>query len=627
MPQPLFPVSRRFAALAALFSAVLCPAADQAYLYTSFRGNGDGLHLAASSDALHWTDLNRVFLRPAVGEKLFRDPFLLRDLHGLYRLVWTSGWHDLGIGYATSSDLVHWSPQRHLSLAARIPGAKNAWAPEIFHDTARDRYVITWSSEVEGWFAEDGAAGRANNRTYYVTTRDFVEFSEPALLIEPGFDHVDTSIVSWQGQYIALFRQGDDPVTKKWGAHFAAIADSPTGPYRMLPGTVPPATRSEGATVFPLGDRCLLYVPIPAQHRCAVLATRDWQNWDDISADASIVAGQNQGNVVQVPPGLLASLGDPSSAPDTAAGATSADGVPAPILPGLNADPALRVFGDTYYLYPTTDKPNWSSSAFSAWSSKDLITWQPAGTILDLPQSLGWAKRQAWTPDCIERKGTYYLFFCAEAKIGVATARQPTGPFQDALGGPLLQQGGAVRAQTIAPCAFIDDDGQAYLYYGSGRSLAQVVKLGAGLVSVEGAPTDLPLKDFMEGVVVFKRRGLYYFMWTAQTRNQPTRVCYGIADSPLGPVRHPAGNDEILRSNPPLTGAGYHSVLNIPGTDRWYMAYHRQAIPGGGLDKREVCLARMEFTPDGALLPIDPFAPAFPPGSPGEPLSQGRGRP
>ncbi len=185
----------------------------------------------------------------------------------------------------------------------------------------------------------------------------------------------------------------------------------------------------------------------------------------------------------------------------------------------------------------------------------------------------------------------------------------------------------AVRAQTIAPQAFIDDDNRAYLSYGSGRGLAQVVRLAPGLMSVEEAPVDLLLTDFVEGLVVFKRRGVYYFMWTAQARNQPTRGCYGIADSPLGPVRRPAGNDVVLRSDPPLARAGCHSVLNIPGTDRWYAAYHRQAIPGGGLDRREVCLARMEFAADGSILPIDPFASAFPPGSAGEPLAGGRGRP
>jgi hypothetical protein len=596
-------------------------ASESAYLYTSFRGNGDGLHLASSADALQWTDLGRVFLRPAVGEKLFRDPHLSRDAAGLYHLVWTTGWKDLGIGYATSPDLVRWSPQRHLPLAARIPGAKNAWAPEIFHDTAKNEFVITWVSDVTGWFAEDGDTRRPNNRTYCVTTRDFVEFGEPTLLIEPGFNHTDTTLLSWQGKYIALFRQGDEG--KRWGAHHIAVADAPTGPYRLIPGEVPPQARAEGAAIIAQKDRCLLYVPLPEQRRCAVFSTRDWQTWEDISDRGRFVPDQGQGNVVAVPQEVLETLG--GTVP-TAPSAFVAQSIPMPIIPGLNADPALRRFGNTYYLYPTTDRPKWSSSSFSVWTSPDLKTWNPAGVALDLPASLSWARAQAWAPDCVERDGTYYLYFCAETKIGVAKAARPEGPFLDPLGAPLLQQGGAVRAKTIAPHVFIDDDGQAYLYYGSGQNLAQVVRLGADMVSVLGTPEDLAIGDFLEGLVVFKRRGVYYFMWTAQTRGQPLKVCYGTAESPLGPIRRPAGTDVVFRSDAPLVGAGYHSVLNIPGTDRWYAAYHRHAIPGGGLDRREICLARMEFGSDGSILPIDPLAPAFGPSSAGETLNGGVGR-
>ena len=614
-------LKRQILAFLAILAVDRISASESAYLYTSFRGSGDGLHLASSADGLKWNDLGRVFLRPAVGEKLFRDPHLFRDSTGLFHLVWTSGWRDPGIGYATSPDLTRWSPQRHLPLAARIPGARNAWSPEIVHDAAKNHFVITWVSDVPGWFDEEGGPPHPNNRTYGVTTRDFVEFSDPMLLIEPGFDHLDTTVLSWQGKYIALFRQGDEG--KRRGAHHAAVADSPTGPYRMLSGAVPPQTRAEGATVLVQEERCLLYAPIPAQDRCAVFGTRDWQTWEDLGDQVSAVPGQGQGNILSVPRALIDTLGgDAPLAPSP----FSADAVPPPALPGYNADPALRRFGNTYYLYPTTDRPNWSSSAFSVWTSSDLKTWHPAGVVLDLHSSLGWARKQAWTPDCVERHGSYYLYFCAETKIGVATAPRPEGPFRDVLGKPLLQQGGTVRAKTIAPHVFIDDDGQAYLYYGSGQNLAQVVRLGADMISVQGAPENLLIPDFVEGLVVFKRRGICYFMWTAQARGQPTRVCYGVSDSPLGPIRRPAGNDVVLRSDAPLVGAGYHSVLNIPGTDRWYVAYHRQAIPGGALDRREICLARMEFASDRTILPIDPLSPLFGPASVGEPLDGGLGR-
>jgi hypothetical protein len=83
----------------------------------------------------------------------------------------------------------------------------------------------------------------------------------------------------------------------------------------------------------------------------------------------------------------------------------------------------------------------------------------------------------------------------------------------------------------------------------------------------------------------------------------------------------------VLRQHGAAKGCGHHSVVNVPGTDRWYVAYHRHAIPGGGGYKRETCLVRMEFNPDGTIKPMDPMVPAFAPGSEGEPLSHGKGRP
>jgi beta-xylosidase len=121
----------------------------------------------------------------------------------------------------------------------------------------------------------------------------------------------------------------------------------------------------------------------------------------------------------------------------TNAAATEPDKLPAPpkpILDGFTADPAIRVFGDSYYIYPTSDKPNWNTTDFSVWSSKNLIDWKKEGMILDVTRDLKWANIKAWAPDCVERNGKFYFYFVANEKIGVATADKPTGPFVDALG-------------------------------------------------------------------------------------------------------------------------------------------------------------------------------------------------
>jgi hypothetical protein len=115
-------------------------------------------------------------------------------------------------------------------------------------------------------------------------------------------------------------------------------------------------------------------------------------------------------------------------------------------------------------------------------------------------------------------------------------------------------------------------------------------------------------------------------MWSIDDARSPDyRVGYGTSTSPLGPVT-PAKNLIVLQKNGPAIGTAHHSVLNIPGTDRWYCCYHRHAIPDGSGFKRQVCLTPMEFNADGTIKPMDPMKPAFPPGSVGEPLTNGKGR-
>ena len=309
----------------------------------------------------------------------------------------------------------------------------------------------------------------------------------------------------------------------------------------------------------------------------------------------------------------------PEGSPATGDQATKAS-APRPILTGFNADPSIRVFGDTYYVYPTSDKPNWNTTDFSVWSSKNLVEWKNEGMILDVTKDLKWADLQAWAPDCVERNGKFFFYFCARGKIGVAVSNKPTGPFRDALGAPLLEKKGKINTNTIDPCAFLDDNGQAYLYFGNGNH-AQVFKLKPDMITLDGDPVELRLKEFREGIVVFKRQGKYYFMWSIDDARSPDyRVGWGTADNPLGPVSSPGKDFIVLRQNGPAVGTAHHGVVNVPGTDHWYAAYHRHAIPGGSGYQREVCLARMEFNPDGTIKPMDPMVPAFRPGDKGEPV-------
>ncbi len=295
---------------------------------------------------------------------------------------------------------------------------------------------------------------------------------------------------------------------------------------------------------------------------------------------------------------------------------------PPAILEGFTADPAIRVFGDTYYIYPTSDRPNWETTEFAVFSSRNLKDWKKEGVFMDIStdEDLAWADIKAWAPDCIERDGTYYFYFCANHDIGVATAPSPTGPFKDALGEPLIRND-RHDTFTIDPHAFIDDDGQAYLYFGNGQPM--VYKLNDDMVSFDGPPVKFNLREFREGIVNFKRNGKYYFMWSIDDARSPNyRVGWGWSDSPFGPVESPDENFIVLQKNGPAVATAHHSVVNVPGTDRWYVAYHRHAIPDGSGYKRQTCLVEMKFDDDGHILPMDPMTFPFGPDDEGEPVGK-----
>jgi len=120
--------------------------ADEVYMFSYFKNNGeDGLHLAYSNDGYTWTAMNHdsSVLRPQVGgDKLMRDPCIIRGADGSFHMVWTVSWKEKGVGYASSDDLLHWSTQQFLPMMEHESMTLNAWAPEIFYDRNKKEYLI-----------------------------------------------------------------------------------------------------------------------------------------------------------------------------------------------------------------------------------------------------------------------------------------------------------------------------------------------------------------------------------------------------------------------------------------------------------------------------------------------------
>ncbi|MGW1452697.1 family 43 glycosylhydrolase [Micromonospora sp. NPDC002411] len=284
-----------------------------------------------------------------------------------------------------------------------------------------------------------------------------------------------------------------------------------------------------------------------------------------------------------------------------------------PVIPGLFADPHLAMFNGRYYLYPTTDGyASWAGTYYKAFSSADLVNWTDHGVILDHGPDVTWADNSAWAPAVAGANGRYYLYFSGGAAsgntakhLGVAVADSPVGPFRDALGRPLVRSDQFSGGQAIDPMVFTDDDGQSYLYWGQG--VARAVRLNADMVSFDPAQARvITPSGYNEAPFVFKRNGLYYFMWSENdTRSEDYRVAYATGPSPLGPW---ASRGVVLqkRLEAGIKGTGHHSVVRAPNTDTWHIAYHRFAVPAGNGTNRETAVDRMEFNADGTIRPVVP---------------------
>lgn len=310
-----------------------------------------------------------------------------------------------------------------------------------------------------------------------------------------------------------------------------------------------------------------------------------------------------------------------------------------PIAPGWYADPEIRIFGGQYWIYPTTStdegepdfvprltpqqiaarkehmvRPAYAHQTFlDAFSSPDLVTWTKHRQVLTV-ETVTWASYAIWAPSVIAANGRYYMFFGANdiqsdaqlGGIGVAVSNSPAGPFRDALGKPLIG-GFHNKAQPIDQFVFRDDDGQFYLFYG-GWGHCNVVRLSRDLTKIEPFADGTTYKEitppgYVEGSFMVKRKGVYYLMWSEGGWTGPDyRVAYAMGPSATGPFKKVG---TILAQDPSVArGAGHHSVVNVPGTDDWYIVYHRRPLGDDNGEHRQVAIDRMTFNADGTIAPV-----------------------
>ena len=631
--------------LICLLSLLLLPGHTQAagieekdyagYLFAYFTGNRieeESIHFAISRDGYTFRALNGN--KPVLDSRVIsstggvRDPHILRaeDGHTFYMvatdMVSGNGWSsNRAMVLLKSTDLIHWT-HSVINIQKRYAGQerlRRVWAPQTIYDREAEKYMIYWSMLYEG----------GTDIIYYAYANDdFTDLEgEPRPLFLPADKKscIDGDIVFKDGVYHLFYKtEGHGN-----GIKTATTRSLTSGHWTEYPDYKQQTKDAvEGAGTFKLigQEKYILMYDVYMKGAYQFTETTDLQHFQVVDHAVSMDFHPRHGTVIPVTRDELLRLTTQWGTPE------GLDNLPAnPVLPGFHADPEILYSRQTgkYYIYSTSDGyAHWGGWYLTAYSSTDLKSWTPEGVVLDLrsPQ-VTWANGNAWAPaieeKLIDGKYKYFLYYSGNAadnsgkQIGVAIGDSPTGPFKD-LGHPLVSQSPTGRGQQIDVDVFTDPaSGKSYLYWGNGYMAG--AELNDDMVSIKDetltvmTPQGGTLKThaYREAPYVFFRHGVYYFLWSVDDTGSPNyHVAYGTSDSPLGPIQVAKSPIVLIQNaDKEVYGPAHNAVIRKPGTDEWYIVYHR--INKYFLDKdkgpgyhREVCIDRMEFNNDGTIRPV-----------------------
>ncbi|MDO5571045.1 MAG: glycoside hydrolase family 43 protein [Bacteroidales bacterium] len=283
-----------------------CAKDDDIYLFSYFINNGeDGLHLAYSHDGLNWVALNNgnSYLQPTVGkDKLMRDPSICKGGDGRYHLVFTSSWTDRIIGYTSSKDLINWETQKSIPVMMKEPDAKNCWAPELFFDKKQSLYYIFWATTIPGKHSpiEDSETEKGlNHRIYYVTTKDFNDFSDTKLFFNPDFSVIDASIIYDKDKYI-MFLKNENPNPAQKNIRITSTNSLKEGFPIDVSNPITGKYWAEGPSPLKIGDSIYVYFDKYMEHKYGAVRSEDLINWEDVSDKISFPKGTRHGTAFKV---------------------------------------------------------------------------------------------------------------------------------------------------------------------------------------------------------------------------------------------------------------------------------------------------------------------------------------
>ncbi len=604
------------------------------YLFVYFTGNHisqEAICFAVSYDGFNYRALNGG--RPVLDSKKIsstggmRDPHILRGEDGrTFYMVATdmvsdNGWDsNRAMVLMRSTDLVNWTHsvvnmQKRYEVQERL---KRVWAPQTIYDPEAGKYMIYWSMKY----------GDGPDVIYYAYANDsFTDLEgepKPLFIPENRLSCIDGDIVLRDGVYHLFYKtEGNGN-----GIKSATSTSLTSGKWEEQPDYKQQTTDAvEGAGTFKLigENRYILMYDVYMRGRYQFTESGDLRTFRVIDHEVSMDFHPRHGTVMPVTAAELRQLFDRWGRPE---------GMPEPpknpILTGFHADPEILYSNKTgrYYVYSTTDgMDGWGGWYYTVFSSDDLINWRYDGVALDLRSQSPWADGNAWAPaieeKLIDGQYKYFLYFSGNPRtgggkqIGVAVADSPAGPFTD-IGHPIVTDSPVGYGQQIDVDVFTDPvSGKSYLYWGNGYMAG--AELNKDMLSIKPrtlrvmTPEGGTLQDYAyrEAPYVFYRNGLYYFMWSVDDTGAANyHVAYGTSRSPLGPIGVAA--DPIVIIQDPaqqIYGTAHNSILQIPGSDKWYIIYHRinrNYISNGPGTHREVCIDRMEFNDDGTIKRVVP---------------------
>lgn len=601
------------------------------YLFAYFEGTGENakqeqLRFAVSADGKKWTALNNnqpVLASDGISNTGgIRDPYIMRGEDGNSFFITATdmftkknGWEtNPGIVLLRSTDLVHWS-HSSIDLAKLYPktfaNVKWVWAPQAIYDPKAKKYLVYFTIRFHNDDKLDFYSAYAN--------KDFTGFEkEPKLMFRAKYGAIDGDIIYKNGLYHFFYKGNTKDATGKEikNGILQATSASLQGPwvedFKYLDAYADTTIGVEGSSIFKLNnsDEYVLMYDVYKKGRYEFQRSTDLFSFTQQPESFTKNFNPRHGSIMGITKeearrlqtqwgGVSETLLQPVAPGDRYHFTSKGNPI---ITHAYTADPAALVKGDTLWLFAGHDstggQKGYKMKDWLVYATTDLEHW----TEFPVPMRIsdfGWAKSgDAYAGQVIERNGKCYWYISTNwSGIGVAVADRPEGPYKDALGKPLLTNKDCFASThswaCIDPSVFIDDDGQAWLFWGNRH--CYYAKLKPNMIEIDGEVKQMKFDgfDFTEAPWIHKYNGKYYLSYAS---GFPEKIAYAMASTIDGPYQYKGLLNEIAGNS----NTNHQAIVEFKGNP--YFIYHNGAIQtDGGSFSRSVCIDSLRYNPDGTL--------------------------